>query len=94
MCAEAAAGGVHRTMSNCQTSYDSGSMNLDAPPGGDDASLHNAMTSDSDNTVPFLPPDHVAIRMEGLSREFATAAGATKAVDGLTLDIYEGQVRS
>ena len=81
-------------MSNRQTSYDSDSMNLDAPPCDDGVSLHHDMTSDSENTVPFLPPDHVAIRMEGLSREFHTAAGAKKAVDGLSLDIYGGQVRA
>jgi hypothetical protein len=30
--------------------------------------------------------------MEGLSREFVNPSGTKKAVDGLSLDIYEGQV--
>lgn len=121
------AGGPRGSFSNrhLSTSYDSSSINLDAPPGDDGTSLlvrpssnmhtilitvtgvphapcpecscevllvQNEMSSDSDGTLPFLPPDHVAIRMEGLSREFYTTGGSKKAVDGLSLDIYEGQV--
>lgn len=95
MYAEAMHGGPRRSMSNRRrsTSFDSGSINLDVPPGDDGASQHD-MSTDSESAVPILPPDHVAIRMEGLSREFNTHGGSkTRAVDGLTLDIYEGQVQ-
>lgn len=49
-------------------------------------------SSHSGRSVTCMPPGHVVIKTDALSRSFATVRGPTLAVDALDLEVYDRHV--